>query len=192
MRKCPYDDPACTGNHRSAARKAEACPSAYARHLARARAWRAIHPGALAVASNWLGKPCFDCGKKKGPNQADEKRCYSCDRKVKKEKSQNKHSAHVEANYGITGQEYAALLAFQGGRCAICGYASGRTKRLAVDHDHSCEQGHDPREGCVLCVRGLLCGVCNTFVGRMRDNPETFDRGGQYLRRPPWKVMKGL
>ena len=42
-------------------------------------------------------------------------------------------------------------------------------KRLAVDHDHTLalEHGHDPKVGCIACVRALLCGPCNQTIGRL-------------------------
>ena len=50
---------------------------------------------------------------------------------------------------GVTDDEYARLLAAQGGGCAICGNPP-KTRRLDVDHDHRTGK-----------VRGLLCHRCN-------------------------------
>jgi hypothetical protein len=50
---------------------------------------------------------------------------------------------------GVTDEAYEALLAAQGGGCAICG-AKPKTRRLHVDHDHKTGK-----------VRGLLCHRCN-------------------------------
>jgi hypothetical protein len=91
----------------------------------------------------------------------------------------------IERVYGLSEQEYAALLRHQHGRCWCCRRATGASKRLAVDHDHSCTRGHPTSEGCRQCVRGLLCGVCNRLVGFLRDDPETFERMADYLREPP-------
>lgn len=52
---------------------------------------------------------------------------------------------------GVTDDEYAARLAAQGGRCAICG-TTPKTRRLNVDHDH---RSKDNR------IRGLLDHRCN-------------------------------
>jgi Autographiviridae endonuclease VII len=52
--------------------------------------------------------------------------------------------------YGLTPEQYAALLSSQGGICAVC----KQQKRLVVDHDHK-----------TGAVRGLLCYRCNTLVG---------------------------
>jgi hypothetical protein len=66
--------------------------------------------------------------------------------------------------HGITAAERAYLASIQGGACAICGRTG---ERLQVDHDHR----HCPgREGCRRCIRGLLCGRCNTALGKFGDH----------------------
>lgn len=66
--------------------------------------------------------------------------------------------------HGLTADERDALRAAQNGACAICGRLSDR---LEVDHDHR----HCPgATGCRECIRGLLCGRCNTALGRFGDN----------------------
>ena len=78
----------------------------------------------------------------------------------------------VMKTYGLEAGEYAKLYTEQGGVCAICRRATGKTKRLAVDHDHDTGR-----------VRGLLCGPCNKLVGYLRNSPEAFRRGADYLER---------
>jgi hypothetical protein len=73
--------------------------------------------------------------------------------------------------YGITAEQYNALLVAQHGCCAICRrppMAAGRMKRLVVDHDHACCPGG---KSCGKCVRGLLCHWCNRVLGLARDDP---------------------
>jgi hypothetical protein len=66
--------------------------------------------------------------------------------------------------HGLSADERDALAALQGGRCAICGRIG---LRLEIDHDHR----HCPgREGCRVCIRGALCGRCNTALGRFGDH----------------------
>lgn len=102
-------------------------------------------------------------------------RCATHHRKRKKDSSEASHAKHLLATYGITPDEYQAIYEHQGGKCYICQRATGARKRLAVDHDH--ETGY---------VRGLLCGTCNRRVlGHLRDDPEAFERGKQYLLHPP-------
>ncbi len=96
------------------------------------------------------------------------------------------HGRRVATIYGITVEFYWKLYEFQNGMCYICERAYGKTKRLAVDHDHKCEAGHPVENACELCVRGLLCTMCNRkIVGHLRDDPAAFRRGAEYLENPP-------
>ena len=58
------------------------------------------------------------------------------------------------AAFGLTPEQYEALLTAQGGGCAICGETCPTGRRLAVDHDH--QSGY---------VRALLCVTCNRMLG---------------------------
>jgi hypothetical protein len=58
---------------------------------------------------------------------------------------------------GVTDEEYARLLAAQGGHCVLCPNTP-KTRRLHVDHDHATGK-----------VRGLLCYVCNRSLPASRD-----------------------
>jgi len=78
-------------------------------------------------------------------------------------------------NFNLTPEQYWAIYEAQGGKCYLCQRASGRTKRLAVDHDHS-----------TGLVRGLLCSHDNLkVIGHSRDSVEFFQRGVVYLTNPP-------
>lgn len=70
--------------------------------------------------------------------------------------------------YGLTLEEYDAMLIAQGGVCAIC--REEPTRSLAVDHDHATGQ-----------VRGLLCIRCNRAIGNLRDDPNLARRLAEYL-----------
>lgn len=83
-----------------------------------------------------------------------------------------------QKTYGLSGADYAKLLAFQGGKCAICQKARGVVKALAVDHDHSCCPGPI---SCGRCVRGLCCGPCNQVI-LGRYPPEALQRAVAYLQ----------
>jgi hypothetical protein len=88
----------------------------------------------------------------------------------------------LSARFGITLEEYDAMLQTQGGVCAVCGgIEEGR--RLAVDHCH--ESG---------VVRALLCTSCNWQLGVyeiFREKAQaflaTYGRGNPILRQvaPP-------
>lgn len=107
-------------------------------------------------------------------------RCKAC-------ASTASHGARIEAQYGITEEEYQALLRWQGGRCFICGRRP-RTKRLAVDHNHLTGE-----------VRGLLCANnengCNRAVvanleAAVDDGLSAARRAVLYLSDPPLARMR--
>lgn len=71
--------------------------------------------------------------------------------------------------FGLTPEQYDAMLEEQGSVCAIC-KSTTPNKNLAVDHDHRC-CGVRSRS-CGRCVRGLLCLQCNTQLGWFERNKE--------------------
>lgn len=95
--------------------------------------------------------------------------CTTHNRARRKARNAAAHSRRVEKHFGITAEQYWTLYACQGGRCYGCGKATGATKKLAVDHDHvlALEHDHPVDQGCIECIRALLCGPCNQFIGRV-------------------------
>lgn len=80
--------------------------------------------------------------------------------------------------YGITPEQYDAMLAAQGGGCAIChsktpysrGYKRAQSSAFCIDHDHVTGR-----------VRGLLCTRCNRAIGLLNDNPAVIAQAALYL-----------
>lgn len=83
-------------------------------------------------------------------------------------------------NYGITVHQHEAMLAGQGGGCAICGGQNKDGRAFFVDHDHACCPG---QRTCGSCVRGLLCGDCNLGIGYFRDDIARMKTAISYLIR---------
>lgn len=81
-------------------------------------------------------------------------------------------SNQLRSLYGISAEEYDRMLAAQRGVCAICAGPCTTGRRLAVDHCH--------RTG---IVRGLLCAMCNTAIGKMRDDPDLLRAAALYLEK---------
>jgi hypothetical protein len=48
---------------------------------------------------------------------------------------QKKFFADILRKYGLTETEYRALYRAQGGRCYVCRVATGKSRRLGVDHN---------------------------------------------------------
>jgi hypothetical protein len=68
--------------------------------------------------------------------------------------------------YGLSAEEWEAILASQDGVCAVCKTVP-KSNRLNTDHEHVKNWKKLPPEKRKLYVRGLLCYWCNkTYVGR--------------------------
>jgi len=76
--------------------------------------------------------------------------------------------------YGITSEEFDAMLASQGGGCAICGTADWLSRGKGPHTDH------DPAIG-RTAVRGILCGACNNGLGNFGDDPARLRAAADYL-----------
>ena len=87
--------------------------------------------------------------------------------------------------YGITVQEYEALVAAQGGGCAVCGGV--RKGSLDVDHDHALVRAGLPvRE----TIRGACCRRCNRrLLPAALDNIEILEAAIEYLKNPPARAV---
>jgi len=73
--------------------------------------------------------------------------------------------------YGLTPEDYDALLEKQNGVCAICKQVCVSGRRLAVDHDHITGK-----------VRGLLCCKCNRGLGNFGDDVSRIKQALEYLQ----------
>ena len=69
--------------------------------------------------------------------------------------------------YGLSLEEFRAILERQGNACAICRQSG---VRLYIDHCHVTRM-----------VRRLLCGKCNTGLGFFRDDPLLLRAAADYL-----------
>lgn len=90
--------------------------------------------------------------------------------------ARTRYAYELARTYGITIEEYEALISKQGNGCAICGsvetkvHASGTVFRFSVDHCH--ESGK---------IRGILCMTCNRGIGLFRDNAQLLRKAADYL-----------
>jgi len=75
--------------------------------------------------------------------------------------------------YGLTPDDFDRMLKEQDGKCVICKtFTSGplAISTLQVDHDHNTKK-----------VRGLLCMLCNTIIGKAKEDPEILLSAVMYL-----------
>jgi hypothetical protein len=90
------------------------------------------------------------------------------------EQRQARRAYRLQWRYGLSIEEFDALLEQQDGTCAICPVviSDGSGRRLHVDHDHDTGK-----------VRGLLCQKCNTALGAFGESPERLRKALAYLER---------
>lgn len=78
----------------------------------------------------------------------------------------------LQRRFGMSAEQFDALLAAQGGRCALCQRfePGGRWGRFHVDHCHQTGQ-----------IRGILCHGCNVALGALGDDIEGLTRALRYV-----------
>jgi hypothetical protein len=111
---------------------------------------------------------CVHCTK---PSRPGRTRCTRClDVAMKR---------HRMKKYGVSQEDYEAMLAEQEHACAIC-RTKFTTRTLSradspnIDHDHRLDDKNE-------AVRGILCGLCNRMIGGCRDNPAILRAAAEYL-----------
>lgn len=82
-----------------------------------------------------------------------------------------KRSKHMSAKYGITIEQFDAMVVAQNDRCGICGTddPSGRGT-WHIDHERGTNN-----------VRGLLCMNCNVGIGHLQHSPTILTAAITYL-----------
>lgn len=133
--------------------------------------------------------------------------CEHCAADVRRENRRVQNARWLSENYspeqarryrlmsrwGITPEEYDALLAAQGGRCANpgCRTDSPGARGFHIDHDHSCCPVRDNRRqrSCGGCIRGLLCAPCNRAAGFAGDDPRLLRGLADYLESSRFGVV---
>lgn len=88
--------------------------------------------------------------------------------KVRRSQSISSRKRTLRTKYGLTTEQYEAMVFSRGGLCDICQRKPQR--KLGIDHDHK-----------TGIVRGLLCHNCNVALGLMRDDPGALLAAIRYL-----------
>lgn len=109
---------------------------------------------------------CRRWSKKNADKVAESHRVYQRTHRTRIRKYKRRWK--LDRRFGITEEQYTAMLSAQNNVCAICGRS--QKKRLAVDHCHK-----------TGAIRGLLCFRCNFGLGWFSDNSDTFKKIVQYL-----------
>ena len=98
-------------------------------------------------------------------------------RKMREANPRYHKALHIKKLYGITIDQYDAMLAQQNGCCAICSKEEaneimGKTTSLAIDHCHKTGK-----------IRALLCSNCNRALGLFNDDAELLAKAHGYVLR---------
>jgi Recombination endonuclease VII len=152
----------CTGHHHQVLRGAPLTPL---RALRRAQARDALGRKECGSCRAWLPTSSFHVDRKQGDGLLN--LCRRCVR-----------SATLVRKYGITVEEFEAMVAAQNDLCAICRTPSER--ELVVDHDHECCPGRTSRR---CCVRGCICAECNLALGLAHHEIDRLEAMVAYLSR---------
>lgn len=119
-----------------------------------------------AIHVNMPTKACVGCGVDFRLHSGVQKYCtYACYR-----------NSRLENRYGLDRGEWQRMFDAQDGKCALCGVEQkgwnrfGDTRPLVVDHSHTTGK-----------ARALLCGDCNTAIGRFGDDPAKLRAAADYL-----------
>lgn len=96
---------------------------------------------------------------------------YQARYRARPERKRKMRDLYYRRTFGISADEFDALLDEQGGGCAVCGRRPARVASLHLDHCHDTGR-----------VRGILCLSCNQGIGKFRDDPELLERAAWYLR----------
>ena len=102
-------------------------------------------------------------------------RCRECDRI-------RQFAYRLKVKYGLTVEQFEAMLEAQEYRCGLCGDDLDMDKHngVCVDHDHACCPGE---KTCGRCLREILCGDCNQGLGRFKDDIAILQSAIAYLRQ---------
>jgi hypothetical protein len=85
-------------------------------------------------------------------------------------RTEPRYFAAILKKYGVSKEKYLEMVAESKNHCYICGDKPVKGKRLHIDHDHN-----------TLVVRGLLCYMCNWYMGKVDKKPEILNKIKTYL-----------
>jgi hypothetical protein len=80
--------------------------------------------------------------------------------------------------YKLTLDDWNALFKAQGNVCAICGTDEMRGHNWHTDHAHGSN-----------IIRGILCGWCNTGIGKLQESAEIMRKAISYIKKHKKKEL---
>ena len=128
----------------------------------------------------WLPLSCFSRNKVKWDGLQE--RCNECRKEhwiavgqytktiPPLEVRRRRHRIQVIKSYGISEEEFTAMLEAQNYRCAICGTEDWGRPSPSIDHDHKTGK-----------VRALLCNRCNRVLGLAEESAVLLEKMSKYI-----------
>lgn len=111
--------------------------------------------------SNGMCKNCYERNRRNGnPNPKNKKNISVYTNGLTYEQARN---LQLKKKYKLTIEKFEEM---SKDGCHICKRHGSDWRDLDVDHDHKC---CDTDLTCGLCVRGALCGSCNSAVGMFEN-----------------------
>lgn len=125
-----------------------------------------------AKRRKYLADPAVVKARVKRWQQANPERlnAYRRARRMEPGVKERERAGHLKRKYGMTIEEYGAMLDAQGGGCFICSRPPKDDSSLHVDHDHSTGR-----------VRGILCFSCNNALADFQDDPSLLRKAASYV-----------
>lgn len=118
------------------------------------------------TCEEWRPETAFASSAGKGDGL--QSRCRSCNARIYRGRAELVRDKMRAQRFGVTREQFDALLESQGGRCAICKSEDPGISHWHMDHDHACCPNSD--KTCGNCNRGILCSACNMGLGLLRDD----------------------
>lgn len=145
--------------------------------LARQKAWRKENPEKqreIARRARERRKEAASAEQKRWREANPDKVAAALEKRKATPKYQARKLNERLRKFGITGEQYAAMVTAQNNKCGSCGTdrpSKRSAKRWAVDHCHTSG-----------AVRGLLCHSCNLTLGNVNDNIAVLESLIAYLK----------
>ncbi len=105
---------------------------------------------------------------------AERLNAYRREHNQRPERKRALRDGYYRRTYGLSADDFDAMLDAQDGGCAICRQKPERLASLHVDHDHG-----------TGAVRGILCVGCNQGLGQFRHDATLLRQAIAYLEGDP-------
>ena len=104
---------------------------------------------------------------RKASREWNQRNVEICRERARRRTSETNFRVMLKHKYGLTYEQYSAMVIAQVCRCFIC---ENPMRSPQVDHCHT-----------IGNIRGLLCRRCNTGLGMFKDNPDIMGAAIRYV-----------